>query len=108
VERELVGGDAREQQHPVVGSVGHPEDHRRQRRLLLTGRAVARDDVVHVVGDEERREIGVAPGELQPLAPVELDVLPTERALREVVEHLEASGELGVGLVEHLQVPLEQ
>ena len=58
-EAQLVGRGAREQQHPVVVGVGHTEDHRRERGLLLAGRAVARDDVVHVVGHEERRVVGV-------------------------------------------------
>ena len=65
-EAELVRSHAREQEDPVVVGVGHPEDHRRERRLLLPGRAVARDDVVHVVGHEERGDEGVDTGQRSP------------------------------------------
>ncbi len=74
---------------PVRVVVVHRQRERAQRDLTRAGRLVAADHVVHVVAHVVRGRVRVGAGDGDVVAPVELDVVPAERALGEVVECLE-------------------
>ncbi len=85
---------------PVGVVVAHREGERAERDLARPGRLVATDHVVHVVAHIVRGRVRVGAGDRDPVASVELDVVPAECPLGEVVECLESGGQLEVGLVD--------
>ncbi len=71
---------------PVRVGVGHGELHATEGDLVDAHGFVAADDVAHVVRHERQGDVRIVAGQREPVAAVELHVLVTQRAFRQVVQ----------------------
>ena len=96
----FVDGEVGDELHPVGVVVVHRQRERTQRDLTRPRGLVAADHVVHVVAHVMGWRVDVGPGKGDPVAPVEVDVRVTERALRQIVQGFEPLRQLEVGVVD--------